>query len=318
MAYAFVAMSGGGVMAINKHASVFKQGVVASIAVTGAVLSLLSEVAIAQSKPGANGSDTAIHQVVVNGPEEDPNMPNLPYALPNAPLFWSPGPGTSTKVTFTKSPGGKGVYLGFNNKGSWIKNESDGKVYVWNLKELTLTLGAASEYEVPMDLRNPSDVFKGEMLARSGGKTSTSVANNNAGRRTPYIPPNVGGNTQPGSGETRTGIFSPSTGTNGAGVGTATQVKGSAATIRAGVLTFTNEEGASVSLKVVRPPNQALTNPNAKPTGNAGVWIGEDPKNSENVVQLYVQDNGTVSGTVMSGMVAQAMKRMMMATPPHQ
>jgi hypothetical protein len=70
--------------------------------------------AIAQSKPGANGSDTAMHQVV-NGPEPDPNMPDLPYALPGAPIGWSPR-GDTPLVTFLK-PSSQGSYLGFNEKG---------------------------------------------------------------------------------------------------------------------------------------------------------------------------------------------------------
>jgi hypothetical protein len=158
--------------------------------------------------------------------------------------------------------------------------------------------------------------------ATGRGNSGTTVASN-SGRTTPYIPPSVAGdgNAQHVGGEARSANPAPDTANSAS---PSRQLRGSGATIQAGVLTFTLDDsaspdnGKSMSYKVMRPA-VAIVNPNApKPTGNSGVWMGEDPKNSENVVQFYVQDNCTVAGTVMSGIVAQAMKRMMMATPQRQ
>lgn len=295
----------------------------AAIAATLTATALSSCTALGQTKPSdpdsvATNQQAAARQLINRGPEDDPNMPNLPYALPNAPLFWTPGSNHSPQVNFTKYPQGPGTYLGFNDKGSWIKNDADGKVYVWNLKDRSLTMGAANEYEVPMDLRNPSDILKGRMLARAGqGKPSTTVPNNN-GRTTPYIPPNAAGagNAPHAAGEGRT----ETVGANPAG--TSKAFKGSGAAISAGVLTFTlddpssSDNGKQMSFSVAR---SAMNNPNAaNSNGIAGAWLGEDPKNKDVIVSLYVQgEGGAVSGTVMTGLAAEALKRMMNANRPH-
>ncbi len=71
-----------------------------------------------------------------------------------------------------------------------------------------------------------------------------------------------------------------------------------------------------MSFNVVR---SAMNNPNAaKPNGIAGAWLGEDPKNKDVIVSLYVQgEGGSVSGTVMTGFAAEALKRMMKANRQH-
>lgn len=260
----------------------------------------------------AIAADSDTHQVVTNGPETDPNMPLMPYALPGAPIHWTVQDGPP-EVNFIK-PSSKGFYLGFNEKGSWIRNENDRHIYVWNIKDRSLTLGADSDAGVPLNLRNPSDLMKNFIANATGhGSTGAQVANVNAGRRTPYIPPSVvgDGNAQYGA-KARPESFSPGTSTNGAGLGGTIQVKGSTATITNGVLTFTNDQGTPVSLKVVRPPNQAFGNPNApKPTGSAGAWLAQDPTNKSAVISLYVTESGAVSGNRMTGIAAEALKRIM-------
>ena len=288
----------------------------AAIAATLTATILAPRPAFSQSKPGGPGS--ASSQVVTNGPEQDPNMPNLPYAYPGAPIIWSLSDET-TQIRFLK-PSSQGSYLGFNEKGSWIKNGDDGKFYVWNIKDRSLTLGADKESGVPLDLRNPSHYMTSIIIAKASGQgnTGTQVANNNKGRRTPYIPPSVAGdgNAQQG-GEKRTDTSVP--GTNAVNpVGASRTFRGTAATIKAGVLTFTLDDPASaengkpVSLNVTR---SAMNNPNtAKPNGIAGAWLGEDPKNKNVIFSLYVQgEGGAVSGSMMTGMAAEVLKRMMNA-----
>lgn len=265
----------------------------------------------------------AAQQLINRAPEADPNMPDLPYALPHAPLYWTNGGDPAEKrVKFTKIPSGPGTYLGFNDKGSWIRNEADKKVYVWNLKEFSITLGAADLDQVPMDLRNPSVVMKGRVLSLTGqGKSDWKGANSSGGKKTPYIPPGVAGdgNAQHARGEAP----ADNAGANAANPASVSKAfKGSGATISAGVLTFTLDDpsspgnGKPMSFKVVR---SAMNNPNAaKPNGIAGAWLGEDPKNKDAIVTLYVQgEGGAVSGNVMTGMAAEALKRMMNANRQH-
>ena len=59
-----------------------------------------------------------------------------------------------------------------------------------------------------------------------------------------------------------------------------------------------------------------MSNPNApKQDGITGTWMGEDPKTPDVVFTVYVQgENGSVSGTAMTGMAAEAMKRIMNAS----
>ncbi len=293
-----------------RHYALAKAAIAASLTTT--VLSL--GIALAQSKPGANASDTAIH-LVVNGPEDDPNMPELPYAIPGAPIFWIPQDGIP-QVTFLK-PRSVGAYLGFNEKGSWIRNSADNKAYVWNLKDQTLTLGAESEAGVPLNLRNPSLLIKTLIAKATGrGTTGATVANNNKAGSTPYIPPDLAGdgNAQHGGGEAHSGNSAPGTANSASA---SRQIRGSGATIKAGVLTFilddptSPDNGKPVSLKVMRA---AMTNPNAaKANGIAGAWLAEDPKNKDGVISLYVQENGAVSGTAMTGFAAETLKKIMNA-----
>jgi hypothetical protein len=296
----------------NKHRSLATLAMAASLATTV----LCPRVTFAQGKPGAAASGTVKHQVV-NGPEEDPNMPLLPYAIPGAPLTWSPGRGDAPLVTFFR-PRSNGTYLGFNDKGSWIRNQGDGKIYIWNLKDQSLTLGAENDAGVPLDLRNPSSFMKGIIVDAAGhGSSGTTVASNKGKNGTPYIPPGVAGdgNAQYSGGEAP----SPAPVTAHP-AGASRQIRGTGATIKAGVLTFILDDPASpdngkpVSLKVMRPMNHPGA---AKANGIAGAWLGEDPKNRDVVMSLYVQgENGAVSGTAMTGFAAETLRKIMNANKP--
>ncbi len=162
-------------------------------------------------------------------------MPPLPYAIPGAPIVWSL-PGSTPEVIFLK-PSSIGSYLGFNNKGSWIRNENDRRVYVWNMKDRTLTLGSENDAGVPLDLRNPSRDMK-DLIAIATGHGSAGVTSaSTVGRRTPYIPPSVAGdgNAQH-AGETHADNASANP------VSASKAFKGTGATISAGVLTFTLDD----------------------------------------------------------------------------
>jgi len=242
-------------------------------------------------------------------------MPVLPYAIPGAPITWSPR-GSTPIVSFRK-PAGPGSYLGFNEKGTWIRNEWDRKVYVWNLKDKSLTLGAESDAGVPLDLRNPSPDMK-DLIANATGHGSAGVTSaSTKGRNTPYIPPSVAGDGNAQHTGSQAAVPAPKTPPSNP-MGTSRPFKGTGASIKAGVLTFllddpsSPDNGKPMSLKVVRSP---MNNPNAaKPNGIAGAWIGEDPRNTGVVFSLFVQgESGPVSGNAMTGLAAEALKKMMSA-----
>jgi hypothetical protein len=46
------------------------------------------------------------------------------------------------------------------------------------------------------------------------------------------------------------------------------------------------------------------------PAGIAGTWIADDPGNKDAIILFTVKDEHAVVGTVMSGLAAEAMKRM--------
>lgn len=121
----------------------------------------------------------------------DPNFPYLQEPLPGAPVFWFVG-GNGIEVVFN-SPRCSGNYIGYNDRGSWIRNDLDQKVYVWNLQSRTLTVGADNWASIPTDvllsLRN-SPIAERALAAKGIKPVSAAAKNNNktanaAGRSKP-------------------------------------------------------------------------------------------------------------------------------------
>ena len=270
------------------------------------------DAAATRPAPVANGSDSAIHLVIADkGQEPDPNMPDsanqynpmLSYTVDDT------GPGS---ITFMKPNHAVGRYLGFNDKGSWIQNQGDGKVYIWSGQDRTLTVGAQSQDAIPLDvlasLRN-SHVRPYLAKRMNNGVPTTAVASNDKPAGNDVI-------NDPG----KAPDVAPANPTNA--MGASTKLKGDGATIRAGVLTFTVNDpaspknGKSVSYKVVRPAI-AIVNPNApRPNDITGQWVGEDPNDKDAVLLFFVQGKtGAVAMQAMSGPAAAVMKRMLVAAP---
>jgi hypothetical protein len=125
-----------------------------------------------------------------NGPARDPNLPpsldeNAQAQLPvrwtymdggghvrTIPLvsisLWTPWNGVGG--VNTGSSGDLGSYLGFNERGSWIEDGLDGRIYAWDFKTLSVTLLASRLNNIPRDelasLLNPSQ----KVLDRLVGK----------------------------------------------------------------------------------------------------------------------------------------------------
>ncbi len=95
--------------------------------------------------------------------------PNLPVNLGNDsqtrfPLGWQLF-GTTTQpslmvIRLAAPAAGPGLYLGFNERGSWLVSTGDTRVYVWNLQTKSLSPSAANAWQAPLDLANPSPLMQ--------------------------------------------------------------------------------------------------------------------------------------------------------------
>lgn len=270
--------------------------------------------ALERSKPGAKSSGAKKYQSANRGPEPDPNLPDVPnssrYTMPEAPIIWS-RPRGDLDISFGDRYGSSsgGRYLGFNEKGSWIENDNNGMVYVWNLQSRTLVVGAEDWKTIPTDvllsLRNSQ--VEG-MLEERGIKIHTEAANS-------AVP----------AGQGDSAPAAPAMPTLPA-VGPSGQMHGTGARIVAGVLTFTvsdansPDNGKQLKYKVTRSANPMMMNPNAPkpadPSDITGQWIGEDPKDKDAVILFFVQGKtGAVAMQEFSGMAAAVMKRMAAIAP---
>jgi len=100
--------------------------------------------------------------VAVKPMEADPNLAGL--AQDNYPLTWL-GNGESVAIKSPQSPAMPAMYLGFNERGSWVAS-AGGTVFVWNLASKTLTETARTWWDVPLDLRNPSALLQAVIYYR--------------------------------------------------------------------------------------------------------------------------------------------------------
>jgi hypothetical protein len=123
---------------------------VARIAIAGALLAALAASPNALQGEPAPGSGGAAGQPG-NAPQYDPNLP--PLAAPNdAPIYWLYQYTSTLPLVYFKSTGAFCVYLGFDEKGSYIQNQGDGNVYLWNLKANGLTVVADNFKDLPLNI----------------------------------------------------------------------------------------------------------------------------------------------------------------------
>lgn len=84
--------------------------------------------------------------------EADANLAGMPGD--NFPLTWDE-PRTSFMVKLPQAQPVAAMYMGFNERGSWIASAL-GKLYLWNLPSKTLVEVSDNWWDAPLDLRNPS------------------------------------------------------------------------------------------------------------------------------------------------------------------
>jgi hypothetical protein len=243
------------------------------------------------------------------GEIEDPNFPPTLAGLRNdvVPVVWSGGTNYGRSLRFANGILGNAGYLGFDERGAWLVGSPESRVFIFDFKTLTLTDAALRVEEVPTSvlarLKNQSPWVVGAIKNQTGTGSATPTSapaaqlhlDANAARRAQMI----------GSGPA-------------SAAGSAPQIRGTAVSVTAGVLSFTvndpaaPDNGQSVSYKVTRSgPAMTLSVPGAPPpAGIAGTWIADDPGNKDAIILFTVKDEHTVVGTVMSGLAAEAMKRM--------
>ncbi len=85
----------------------------------------------------------------------DPNMPTPTSPDPDGlRIGWIYQGTTGLPTVYFTSIAGRanrepGYYLGWNDKGSWINNPTDGHIYIWNLRQNRLTVAYPERKDIP-------------------------------------------------------------------------------------------------------------------------------------------------------------------------
>ena len=255
-------------------------------------LTMQGIVAHLRAHPGDKGTKVSSSK----HPEADPNLADDKATHDTTPFAYDYAEGAGTvPAILIRGTAGTGVYLGFNERGSWVKSIWDGNTYVWNAGQKHLELGATSDRDLPAKLKNPSPALD-SLIARAAVRSPDTVAKEQAAAVVAH--------------------------TSGDAYGSSTRINGSKVTIVGGVLKFTLDDpespdhGKQVIYKVTRSngPAMPMGAPNTS-SGIAGTWIADDPRTKDGVVMFIVKDDNTIVGTVFHGLAAQAMKTM--ATSGH-
>jgi hypothetical protein len=231
--------------------------------------------------------------IIGDKPQKDPNFPPLTGMNdPGVPIYWTNGNATKPVVHF-KNPASDVEYLGFNEKGSMLRNMGNGKVYRWNLKENSLTVVANSYKEIPLDelasLQNAPDSVK-YYLAQHGRTAQPATVPQQPSPQNPDKSGSVFGDDPQ---KTLQSIVPA--------VGVPADITGKNASIKGGVLTFILADGTkSKPYTVVRPAFMANT-PQA--AGLAGTWLAME--DGGKAMMFNVRADHTVTGKEISPEVVQ-------------
>lgn len=240
-----------------------------------------------QAKPAQNSSAQTAQQAN-QGPQRDPNMPPQPVPPDSQPISWELY--TNPPMVHFRKNGADGLYLGYNDQGSLIHNQGDGKIYLWNLKANTLTVFAKSFNDIPVDtlasLQNPNHIVT-EKLALNG-----------RGPKGPNPGPVVAGGSTPSPKPPQANPFGPNAGSALAGLApsgaSTSDIAGTDARVTNGILTFTLRSGAKSKPYNVARPRVMANNPQAAGTGITGAWIAME--DGGNGVLFTVQGDNSVTG----------------------
>jgi len=235
-------------------------------------------------------ADTSHAISATRHPEEEED-PNFPKALANngstgLPVTWLAGGGTVPQLmlhfdAFYNTAGAE--YLGFNERGAWMVSAKDGRVYVWDMRTLTLLQGANSLREIPKDvmrsLRNAQSSVRAVL-----GEDHKAAAVPATAQPVP-VAPRGGGMFDDAARRAVAdlGATQPARHAGAAGSFTAT-----GASIKGSILTVTLADGSTQSMPVERPPTTTPTH------GISGTWIsyGDTAKKVAGKM-VVIQDDGS-------------------------
>ena len=116
--------------------------------------------------------------------EWDANLAGTPGD--SFPLTWDTNR-TSFQVKLPQAQPVAGMYLGFNERGSWIASAL-GKLYLWNLADRTLEEVSDDWWDAPLDLRNPSAVTQAMIYYRQHQYRAAAMRSQG---QDPNLPPNM-------------------------------------------------------------------------------------------------------------------------------
>jgi hypothetical protein len=275
------------------------RNLIAKSAIVGAFVLTVAACAPAQQGTSDSSSSPVATGQVNKGLQKDPNFPPL-SGMNDGPIYWTYHTATRPEVHF-KIPAADGAYLGFDDKGSLIQNQGNGKVYRWNLKENSLTVVANRFVEVPLDelagLKNTDQTLQ-YYLAKNGKgpmpeQPPVPVAQNPSPK-----PPQANSPFGPDAGSALAALI-PS----GA---SAADITGKNASIKAGVLTFILADGTkSKPYTVVRP--KIMANASQSDAGIAGTWIAME--SGGKAMMFNVRADNTVTGKEISPQVVQMLMK---------
>jgi hypothetical protein len=223
---------------------------------------------------------------VITDDRYDPNVPG-PMSPPGLIIQWSqPQPGYPSVILADPNPNGPRSshppqYLGWNDQGSYFRNDDDHQVYVWNLKKNSLTkIGPEVPPETLATLRN----------------NHYAVAKNT----TPSPPKAQAPEPQTPDTSRQKALFGdvgklPQATPPGAIAGTATTIQG-------GVLTFTRADNTKATYKVVRP-KVMQNNPQGPAAGITGTWIAMED-GGKGIIFTVLTD-GTLTGREVPAQIIQ-------------
>lgn len=238
-------------------------------------------------------------------PGADPNLKCCHYvgsAIDDIAVHWDYLPGLSTPEVYlpvTVNPDTHpSDYLGFTSEGSFIRNPFNARVYVWKYRpgasEGRLAVRYANVLDIPLATLEQLDRSLGEnsqvkgLIARKSptqekppAQPTSPPANTGGGAMGATVRAAVAGNN--GLGLPNGGASPPQPAVAG------DTVRGINASVKDGVLSYTDAGGKRISMKVEPPPG-------ATSAGSTGTWLAYNVEGrSGDDRQAVVMGDGTVT-----------------------
>lgn len=219
---------------------------------------------------------------------DDPNFPGLVSPL-GLRIQWNNYDKGNPQVIMPGQDHGAS-YLGWNDRGSWLVGADDGKIYVWNLKQNSLTLVYRNYKLIPQETvaslkNNPFAVAKGTPKDTGPKPTGPKPVTPDTSRQAAFF-----GNADALKDALKNAMAPGNTvpqGPPGVPAVATGRISGSGAAVAAGVLTFIDANGTKKSYKVVRP--RVAIGPQG--SSDAGTWLAIDDQ-----MMFTVLNDKTVSG----------------------